>query len=257
MQGTTRTSAMEDAEAAEETRSPPLHARVARDLTAAINNGVYTVGSLLPTENELAVSLGVSRQTVRRAIEALKQKGLLSAQRGVGTRVENDRVTRRFSYSTQSVNDLFNLATGTRLQLVSRTGFLAEGAFARTLGVPLGSRWLHLGCVRYALDDDRPFCWTDVYIDARFQDVVPAQATIVGPLFPLIEERTGHAISQIQQQVRAVVLNKATAERIEANPGSLALEVARRYVFGSEVCEVSINTLPADRFTYSVDISIQ
>ncbi len=246
-----------DAEADGDMRLPPLHARVTRDLTAAINEGVYPVGSLLPTENELAIRLGVSRQTVRRAIDALKQKGLLYSQRGVGTRVENDRVLRRFSYSTQSVNDLFNLAAGTRLQLVSRTSFLAEGSFARTLGVPLGSRWLHLGCVRYALDDDRPFCWTDVYIDARFQDVIPAQSNIVGPLFTLIEARTGQAISQIQQQVRAVVLNKATADRIEADTGSLALEVARRYVFGTEVCEVSINTLPADRFTYSVDISIQ
>lgn len=155
------------------------------------------------------------------------------------------------------MNDLFNLAAGTRLQLVSRTGFIAEGAFARTLGVPVGSRWVHLGCVRYALDEERPFCWTDVYIDARFQDIVPTQASIVGPLFPLIEERTGTSISQIQQQIRAVALTQATSERIEAVPGSLALEIARRYVFGTEVCEVSINTLPADRFSYSVDISIQ
>lgn len=240
----------------EESRTP-LHARIAKVLLDSIGSGRYPVGSLLPTENDLAVELGVSRQTIRRAIEALKQRGLLSSQRGVGTRIESDRVTRRFSYSTQSVNDLFNLAAGTRLQLVSRTGFVAEGAFARMLGVPEGSRWLHLGCVRYALDDQRPFCWTDVYIDARFQDIVPAQSSIVGALFPLIEDRTGTPISQIQQQIRAVVLTQATAERIEAAAGSPALEVARRYVFGSEVCEVSINTLPADRFSYSVDISIQ
>jgi GntR family transcriptional regulator len=243
-------------EGIDETRSTPLHARIAKVLLASIGAGRYPVGSLLPTENDLAAELGVSRQTIRRAIEALRQRGLVSSQRGVGTRVESDRVTRRFSYSTQSVNDLFNLATGTRLQLVSRTGFIAEGAFARTLGVTVGSRWLHLGCVRFALDDERPFCWTDVYIDARFQDIVPAQASIVGPLFPLIEERIGTSISQIQQQIRAVMLTHATAERIEAAPGSLALEITRRYVFGTEVREVSINTLPADRFSYSVDISI-
>ncbi|WP_431300209.1 GntR family transcriptional regulator [Tabrizicola sp. BL-A-41-H6] len=245
------------AETSEESRTTPLHARIAKILLESIGAGKYPVGSLLPTENDLAIELGVSRQTVRRAIEALKQRGLVSSQRGVGTRIENDRVTRRFSYSTQSVNDLFNLAAGTRLQLVSRTGFIAEGAFARTLGVPVGSRWVHLGCVRYALDEERPFCWTDVYIDARFQDIVPTQTSIVGPLFPLIEERTGTSISQIQQQIRAVALTQATSERIEAVPGSLALEIARRYVFGTEVCEVSINTLPADRFSYSVDISIQ
>lgn len=245
------------AETLDDARATPLHARIARTLLDGIGAGRYPVGSLLPTENDLALELGVSRQTVRRAIEALRQRGLVSSQRGVGTRIENDRVTRRFSYSTQSVNDLFNLAAGTRLQLVSRTGFIAEGAFARILGVPEGSRWLHLGCVRYALDDDRPFCWTDVYIDSRLQDIVPSQPNIVGPIFPLIEERVGSAISQIQQQIRAVVLTPATAERIDAVPGSPALEVVRRYVFGSEVCEVSINTLPADRFTYAVDLSIQ
>ena len=241
----------------EGTQSPPLYARIAKTLQDSIGAGLYPVGALLPTEKDLAQELGVSRQTVRRAIESLKQRGFVSSQRGVGTRIENDKVTRRFSYSTQSVNDLFNLAAGTRLQLVSRTGFTAEGAFARTLGVPVGSRWLHLGCVRYALDDERPFCWTDVYIDSRFQDIAPAKASFVGALFPRIEERTGTAISQIQQQIRAVILTQATAERIEAAPGSPALEIARRYVFGTEICELSINTLPADRFNYSVDISIQ
>ena len=245
------------AETSDRGQSTPLHARIAKILLASIGSGRYPVGSLLPTENDLAVELGVSRQTVRRAIDALKQRGLVSSQRGVGTRIENDRVTRRFSYSTQSVNDLFNLAAGTRLQLASRTSFVAEGAFAVTLGVPVGSRWLHLGCIRYAMEDERPFCWTDIYIDFRFQDIVPSQASFAGPLFPLIEERTGTAISHIHQQIRAVTLTQATSERIAAAPGSPALEIARRYVFGTEVFEVSINTLPADRFSYSVDIGIQ
>lgn len=45
----------------------------------------YPIGSLIPTQNELADFLGVSRITVRNAIEALKKRGVLDSCRGKGT----------------------------------------------------------------------------------------------------------------------------------------------------------------------------
>lgn len=52
-----------------------------------ITNDVYTQDSVLPTEEELAQSLGVSRATVRDAVKVLSGKGLLRTARRYGTRV--------------------------------------------------------------------------------------------------------------------------------------------------------------------------
>lgn len=56
---------------------------------------VYSPGERIPSERELAEQLGVSRMTVRRAIENLIQRGLLERRSTSGTFVRQPQVYRR------------------------------------------------------------------------------------------------------------------------------------------------------------------
>jgi GntR family transcriptional regulator len=69
----------------------PLHAQVERLLRQLCDRPEHRGGALLPDEVGLAAKLGVSRNTVRAAIERLVQEGLLERRRGVGTRVVRGR----------------------------------------------------------------------------------------------------------------------------------------------------------------------
>lgn len=60
-----------------------------------IESGKFVQGDKLPSENELMDRFGVSRQTIRRAIEKLTEKGVLEARRGSGTYVSLN--TRRYA----------------------------------------------------------------------------------------------------------------------------------------------------------------
>lgn len=53
-------------------------------LATAIRLGVYPFGSPLPTERDLAERMGVSRATLREAIAALRQAGMVQTTRGRG-----------------------------------------------------------------------------------------------------------------------------------------------------------------------------
>jgi GntR family transcriptional repressor for pyruvate dehydrogenase complex len=53
-------------------------------LATSIRLGVYPLGSTLPSERELAARLGVSRATLREAMAALRQAGLVETTRGRG-----------------------------------------------------------------------------------------------------------------------------------------------------------------------------
>lgn len=57
------------------------------ELGRRIANGVYRPGEIMPTEPELAASLGVSRTTMRDAIKVLSGKGMVRTARRYGTRV--------------------------------------------------------------------------------------------------------------------------------------------------------------------------
>ncbi len=67
---------------------------LAEQLRGAIDNGVYAVGEKLPTENELARTMNMSRQTVRQALSVLERKGLIERRQGSGTTVRTSRIPR-------------------------------------------------------------------------------------------------------------------------------------------------------------------
>lgn len=64
--------------------APPKYARVLSELQKRISEGVYEPGSLLPSEDQLTKEFGVSRTTVIRAVQILKQEGWVDSQQGTG-----------------------------------------------------------------------------------------------------------------------------------------------------------------------------
>ncbi len=68
-------------------RSPKLYQQVAETITAAIRGGAHPPGSRLPSERDLAETLGVSRPTIREAITALEIQGFVSSRQGSGVYV--------------------------------------------------------------------------------------------------------------------------------------------------------------------------
>lgn len=237
--------------------SEPLYLQIAQQLISQIENGVYDVGALLPPETELAQKLAVSRQTVRQALAELRELGLISARRGVGTRVERREAGRRFNYSSRSVDDLINFASKTELELAFRQRFVTGPTISNRLEIPEGERWLHYGCLRRETTSGRPFCWTDIYIDTQYADLIGKGPILNTPVFSLIERREGVFLSEIHQDIRAVILGPAIAERLSARQGEPALEISRRYFLPNRrLVEVSVNTIPAERYFFSLELDL-
>lgn len=63
---------------------PALWTAISDSLTADLAMGRYRPGDKLPTEAELSARFGVNRHTVRRALQALAEQGLVHARRGAG-----------------------------------------------------------------------------------------------------------------------------------------------------------------------------
>lgn len=101
----------------------PLYLLVKDKLLELINNGYYKKGSKLPSEFELAKSLGVSRPTLREALRVLEEENILSRRHGIGTFI-NDNTQRikngieQLHSVTESIEQL-NLSAGTILLSVS------------------------------------------------------------------------------------------------------------------------------------------
>src|SRR5881396_1053452 len=78
----------------------PMYYQVAQHLEYAIESGALPTGSRLDGELALARQLGVSRPTLRRAIEYLVERGYLVRRRAVGTQVVHPKVRRPMELSS-------------------------------------------------------------------------------------------------------------------------------------------------------------
>lgn len=116
----------------------PLYHQLAQQLEAAIEQGVLAPGNLLGNEVDLSVRLGLSRPTVRQAIQSLVDKGLLVRRRGVGTQVVHSQVRRPLKLSSL-YDDLEAAGQEPTTRVVRNETVPAPAAVAAALGLAEGT----------------------------------------------------------------------------------------------------------------------
>ena len=127
----------------------PLYFQVAQQIEHAINEGDLAPGDRLDNEISLAEQFGLSRPTMRRAIQELVDKGLLVRKRGVGTQVVHGQVTRPVEL-TSLFDDLANHHQTPTTVVLANEVVTATDEVAVMLASRAGQRVLHLRRLRYA-----------------------------------------------------------------------------------------------------------
>ena len=229
----------------------PRYQRVADDLTKRIGSGKYPVGAYLPTEMELCRQYGISRHTVREALRQLRDAGLISRRRRIGTEVVARMPKATYRQPTNSIGDLLQYAEETQLSILDTKPVVADAALAELLECREGAKWLRVNSLRVVPGDARPVCMTTAYLDLRLPDLEQNLATLSGPISAMLERVYGIQISRIEQSIQAVRLGKRQAKRLRALEGGPALRAIRRYYDHSgRLVELSNALHPGERFTY-------
>jgi GntR family transcriptional regulator len=127
----------------------PLYYQVAQQLEAAIESGDLPSGARLDNELALADQLGVSRPTMRRAIEYLVDRGYLVRRRGVGTQVVHSKVRRPVEL-TSLFDDLTLSGKNPRTEVLKLETAPAGDPVALVLGVEPGAQVIVLERLRFA-----------------------------------------------------------------------------------------------------------
>src|ERR671933_538860 len=135
--------------AVDRTSPVPLYYQVAQQLEQLIESGQLPPGTKLDNEILLADQLGLSRPTMRRAIEYLVDRGLLVRKRGVGTQVVHPKVRRPVELSSL-YDDLVNADRRPRTDVLDLRAIPASQEVADALELPPGSAVTWIERLRYA-----------------------------------------------------------------------------------------------------------
>ena len=130
-----------------------LYLKIRDELARQIKNRVYREGETLPSEDELAERFGVSRPTIRRAIQELVDDGMLEKKPYRGTTVCPAKIEQGFTTMLRSFNEEI-LANGRIPRTTVLTARVQEASpeVSSRMGVEVGAPLFKLVRLRYAGD---------------------------------------------------------------------------------------------------------
>jgi DNA-binding GntR family transcriptional regulator len=236
-----------------EKKSEPRYAELARQLVHDISAGILPAGASLPGEFQLAEQHGVSRGTVRAALRMVQDLGLVSRKKRAGTRVERSPVRREYSPAISTIAELAQYGEIAKRTVHWSREVLVDRALSRRLGLPVGTRWLHLGTSRAHPDvPRRMICWSDIYVELEAGNKICPLARHSDELVcDLVRRTTGRVAVKVEQRIRAMGVPAKIARRLGTEPGTHALEFTRHYLDQSgALMVVAVAVHPADRFAY-------
>ncbi len=233
----------------------PLYHQLKEKLIQLIESK-YEPNSLLPTESEFERMFGVSRMTVRLAMNALVEEGLVVRQQGRGTFVQSPKITHSLTSVTSWTQQMKE--RGFTPQTVKTELDLAAPPrkIAQMLGISGDERVVRLKRLRYA--NDEPMC---IMINYLVEKRVPG--FVEGgfqeeSLYRYLEREYRLSIAEAHENVEAREASEHEAEELKIAPYSPVLFVTRlSFLPDRTPFEVVYLTSRADRYQYQIILQSQ
>ena len=194
--------------------SIPLYLQVQEMLQEMIGGTEYTAGDKIPSERELSEELGVSRMTVRRAVDNLVRMGLLERDSTSGTRVSLPRVGRALDdKQSRSLSQVLTEEGGQPgSKLLHFEIIRAPQKIAERLQLKLGSRVVVIRRLR--LVNEVPFTLETSYLPAeKVKGLVAEDLAGNQSLYRLLKERYG---LEVRESEKEIGISYATVHEAEA-----------------------------------------
>ncbi|WP_326685153.1 GntR family transcriptional regulator [Streptomyces microflavus] len=220
----------------------PLYFQLAQQLEAAVEQGRLAPGTLLGNEIDLAARLGLSRPTVRQAIQSLVDKGLMVRRRGVGTQVVHSQVRRPLELSSL-YDDLEAAGQRPATKVLRTTTEPATAEIAAALGLAEGTEVNLVERLRYAHDE--PMALLRNHLPPGLL-ALPARELESTGLYRMMRA-SGITLHSARQSVGARAATAGEADALDEEPGAPLLtmerttydDTGRAVEFGSHVYRAS------------------
>jgi GntR family transcriptional regulator len=227
----------------------PLYQQLQRSLRQAIESGALGPDDALPSERQLAVELGISRITVRKAIDGLAEVGLLVRRQGAGNFV-GARLEKNFAKLTSFSEDMRARGRVPSSQWLKRQTGQVMPEEAMRLGLSPGARVYRFRRLRFA--DGEPIALEICTIAGH---ALPADDAVGDSLYDALE-RTGKRPVRALQRLRALLLTAEQAKLLDASAGDAGLMVERvGYLRDGRAIEISQSYYRGDAYDIVAELS--
>lgn len=232
----------------------PLYHRLELDLIARIDAGEFPAPNPLPTEEQIGLHYGVSRITVRKALDALTKQGRIVRRRGVGSFVAERPGDVHSIHLTGSLDDFLRAADQTTPHVLSVETVAACETAAEIFGVRKKSPILRIELISFGRDG--PIAHCEFLFPQMLIGKITREAIINdGPVMNIVERVAGVRVARVSQIIEPTLSNETVSASLGISGGTPILMTRRAYYTDSgRPVEIAFVHLHPTRYRYEVEL---
>ena len=235
----------------------PLYYQLENVLREKITSGAFESGERMPTEIELIEQYGVSRITVRQALQSLSDEGLIERKQGRGTLVSARKSRKkRFAgtiHLTGSLDELIEMGMDTPVKVLEMNRVEADQHEAESLEIKIGTPIYRLKRLR--LNEGKPFGLIINYLPEEIGSSLTMAELSSGALLHTMETKLGLNLDNAIQQIHAELADPYVAKLLDVRVGTALLSIERTVYTNENKPVEFVHTLyRSDLYGYSVKL---
>ena len=182
-------------------------------------------GAPIPSEAELCQLYGVSRTTVRKAIDDLANEGLLYRIQGKGTFVSATRVRERFvQFTAGFYDDMMARGIPLRTEILEQSSIQADQDMAGKLRLALGDTAVKISRLRFV--NNLPVVLSDSYVPQRLFPGIESEKLLNASLYGTLREKYGAKLARGTRFVTVAACTEEQARLLRTAVGSPLLVIS-------------------------------
>lgn len=235
------------------TRFQPLYYQVKEHLIQRIVEGTWLPGTALPSESQLAVELGVSQGTVRKALDEMTAEKLVVRRQGRGTFVaEHTQEQALFHFFRLADSD--GVAPIPSSEVVSLSERSATDYEISKLGLSVGG--LVSEIVRVRRLEGEPVVLEEIVLALADFPGIASENALPNTLYTLYQRRYGFSVLKAKESIRAVLASDKDALLLGVESGSALLQIERvAYSIDGRPIELRYSRCVTEHYTYQVELT--
>ncbi len=233
-------------------RDLPLHVQAENILRKLIEEPEYKNGKVLPDEVTLSQQLGISRNTLRQAINKLVYEGLLVRKRRVGTKVVRKGLVSRMKNWLSFSQEMRLLGIEVRNYELHISYKEPTGEIAAFFGMGEGVRKPCLVLERVRGNTSYPFVYFISYFNPNilFKDDEVFQR----PLYEILEHDYGITVNTSKEEIKARLAGADIAKKLNISSEDAILVRKRLVLDVNDVpIEYNLGYYESHSFSYTVE----
>ncbi|WP_332647018.1 GntR family transcriptional regulator [Lysinibacillus sp. 54212] len=230
----------------------PIYIQIEEILKQRIYLEEYGIDESIPSERELSIQFGVSRMTVRQAINTLVNSGLLYREKGRGTYVANPKLEQPLMGLTSFTEDMRARGMEPSSKILRFEKIVPPFDIASDLLLEKDEEVFFVVRIRNA--NDKPMAIERTYIPVKLYPELD-EKKIMGSLYALIEAKFHQKIGNAIQQMEAAIVAKDDCRYLQISPTAPVLIIKRiSYLSDGIPFELVRSTYRADRYKFISEI---